>query len=62
MPDAFSNSFLMDFDLRFFDVFEAVGVTFCTILGAFLEAVALCGHLSGPLGAGVTENNKFCAK
>ena len=50
------------FRLRFFDVFEAAGVTFWSILGSFWEAVAPCGHLPGPSGARVTEIAKFCEK
>jgi len=60
--DAFSNSFWVGFDLGFVDGFEAAGVTFCSILGSIWEAVAPCGHLSGPLGTGVTENSNFCEK
>jgi len=56
------DSFLVVFDLGFFDFFEAAGVTFRSILGSFWEAAAPCGHLSGPLGAGVIENYNFCEK
>jgi len=56
------NSFLVVSDLGFFDAFEAAGVTFYSILGSFWGAVAPCGHLSGPLGAGVAEKSKFYEK
>ena len=45
-----------------FDVFEAGGVTFWTILGSFWEAVATCGHLPGPSGAAGTPISIFYEK
>ena len=45
---------------RIFDVFEAAGVPFWSILGTFWEPVAPCGHLPGPSGARVTEIRKLC--
>ena len=47
------------FRSQIFDVFEATGVTFYSILGSFWDALAPFGHPSGPLGAGVTENSNF---
>ena len=43
-----------------FDVFEATGVTFWSILASFWEPGAPCGHLPSPSGARVTQNRKLC--
>ena len=42
-----------------FNVFEAAGVTFGSIVASFWEAVATYGHLPGPSGAEVTEISKL---